>query len=126
MHESSHFSDITRTVVNFMMTSAKRYVARDVVGLVTQLKSVECNKSVGEIFDEGEEVMQYKTGLDELVSVSAPCLMKLFEVIRDDEITDDGRIFQYEELPQSTLGPQGREIEPTKVVTTSTLGPQGP
>ena len=46
MHESGHFGDITRTVVNFMMTSAKRYVARDAVGVVTQLKSVDFNKSV--------------------------------------------------------------------------------
>ena len=37
MHQPSHFSETPRSVVNLKMTSAKRYVALDAVGFVTQV-----------------------------------------------------------------------------------------
>ena len=77
---------------------------------------MDFNKKVGDIFVEGEEVVKYKIGLDDPVSVLASCPMKLLEVIRDDEVTEDGCIFQYEELPTSMFGQKGCEIEPKKAV----------
>ena len=107
------------------MTVPRRFVATDGEAVVTHVKSVEVCKGVGEIFDLGEEVMNYKTDLDEVVRVSAPCLMKLLEVIRDDGTIDGGCLFEYEDLSQETRGLEGGEVEPAKVVTTSTSGLQG-
>ena len=110
----------------FVMTLARRYVATHGGSVVTgRVKSVEFYKGIGEIFGAGEDVVNYKTDLGQLVTVSAPCDMKLLEVIREDDILDGGCIFQYEDMSQETPGREGNEGEPAKVVTTSTPGLQG-